>query len=58
MHQRRLAFIRIKNAAIVMQKYERARKARNYLAYLKEEKRKEEERVREEQRRREEEEQR
>nr|XP_054766992.1 unconventional myosin-X-like [Lytechinus pictus] len=58
MHQKRLAFMRVKNAAIVMQKYERARKARMHLAYLKEEKRKEEERLREEQRRREEEEQR
>ncbi|XP_072179526.1 unconventional myosin-X-like [Diadema setosum] len=58
MHQRRLAFIRMRKAAIVLQKYERARVARNYLAYLKEEKRKEEERLREEQRRREEEERR
>ncbi|KAJ8025311.1 Unconventional myosin-X [Holothuria leucospilota] len=50
----RRRFVKIRNATIVFQKYERARVARRILAELKEEKRKEEERLREEQRKREE----
>ena len=51
-------FLRTRESIITIQKYERGRKARKLLAYLKEEKRKEEERLAEEQRRREEEEKR